>query len=80
MGLKKLGKFVKKAVGGGAMAASKNMAPALGGAMAAQPKKAMPVAAGAVAMPKKMAPVVGGATANAVKKVLPKKILGRGIG
>jgi hypothetical protein len=63
---KKLGKAVKKAVGGGAVASSQRMAPAMGGAVTAAPKKmqpalggvaaakvAQPMAAQAAAMPRK---------------------------
>jgi len=82
---KKLGKAVKKAVGGGAVAAaSKNMAPALGGAVTAAPKKAVPMMAGAVAAAtKKMQPALGGAVAAAkpaVGAALQKKSLGKVIG
>ena len=92
---KKLGKAVKKAVGGGAVAAaSKNMAPALGGAVTAAPKKAVPMMAGAVAAAtKKMTPALGGAAAAkvaqpmvaaaakpAVGAALQKKSIGKVIG
>ena len=80
---KKLGKAVKKAVGGGAVAAaSKNMAPALGGAVTAAPKKAVPMMAGAVAAAtKKMTPALGGAATAAAKPAvgaaLQKKSIGK---
>ena len=70
---KKLGKAVKKAVGGGAVAAaSKNMAPAMGGAVTAAPKKAVPMMAGAVAAAK---PAVGAA----LQKKSLGKVIGRGL-
>lgn len=84
--LKKMGKAVKKAVGGGAVAAaSKNMAPAMGGAVTAAPKKAVPMMAGAVAAAtKKMQPALGGAVTAAAKPAvgaaLQKKSLGKVIG
>ena len=54
--LKKMGKVVKKAVGGGAVAAaSKNMAPAMGGAVTAAAKPAV----GAALQKKSLGKVIG---------------------
>jgi len=73
-------KMLKKLVRGGAIASSKKMAPAIGGAVA--PKKAVPMMAGAVAAAtKKMTPALGGATIAAAKPAvgapLQKKSIGK---
>jgi hypothetical protein len=61
------------------------MAPALGGAVTAAPKKAVPMMAGAVAAAtKKMTPALGSATTAAAKPAvgaaLQKKSIGKVIG
>jgi len=76
-------KMLKKLVRGGAIASSKKMAPAIGGAVA--PKKAVPMMAGAVAAAtKKMTPALGGAATAAAKPAvgaaLQKKSIGKVIG
>ena len=65
---KKLGKAVKKAVGGGAVASSQRMAPAMGGAVTAAPKKMAPALGGAVAASKQIQPALGGAVAQSPRK------------
>ena len=79
--LKKMGKVVKKAVGGGAVAAaSKNMAPAMGGAVAAAPKKATPMMNAVATTASKAAQAMKANPKPAVGSALQNKAIGKAVG